>query len=431
MTEARADAEAPTSAAVTAEAARLDAVRRYDILDTPPDGAFDRVTALAARLFKVPIAIVSIVDTDRIWFKSHHGTEAGAIGRDPGLCASAILQHDPYLVTDARRDPRTMANPLVAGELGLRFYAAAPLTTHDGFNLGTLCVLDTSPREVTGEELQTLTDLAAVVVDELELRRSATALHEREEEILARTAQFARTLQQSLLPAEMPAIAGLDLAALFHSADEREVAGDFYDVFRIREGRWAVALGDVAGKGPGAAAATSLVRYSLRTAALGAEEPGAALAVVNRTMLASEHFGVAGRPGFCTLVLAYIDTDGPAPLVTVARAGHVRPILVTDPGQARELGADGPLLGVLDSVEFALETFELGADDTLVLFTDGLSEAREPGTAGGVIAHGTIAARLAEASSRPAGDVIAHISAFLDSLDVRDDVAAIALRTAR
>ena len=87
------------------EAERLDAVRRYDILDTPPDGAFDRITALAARLFRVPIAIVSIVDTDRIWFKSHHGLEAGQIEREPGLCASAILQRDPWLIDDARSTP--------------------------------------------------------------------------------------------------------------------------------------------------------------------------------------------------------------------------------------------------------------------------------------------------------------------------------------
>jgi GAF domain-containing protein len=87
------------------ESARLDAIRRYDILDTPADGAFDRVTALAARRFQVPIAIISIVDEDRIWFKSHHGLEVSQIGRDPGLCASAILQSDPYILLDAKTDP--------------------------------------------------------------------------------------------------------------------------------------------------------------------------------------------------------------------------------------------------------------------------------------------------------------------------------------
>ena len=98
------------------EAARLAAVRRHAILDTPPDGAFDRVTRVAARFFGVPISIVSIVDHDRIWFKSHHGIDVDETPRELGLCASAILQHAPWVVTDAEVDPRAMTNPLVCGE---------------------------------------------------------------------------------------------------------------------------------------------------------------------------------------------------------------------------------------------------------------------------------------------------------------------------
>jgi len=155
------------------EQARMEAVRRYDILDTPPDGAFDRITALAARLFDVPISTVSIVDHDRIWFKSRYGLDADEIDRHPGLCASAICQLEPWLVSDAAIDVRTIDNPLVAGELGLRFYLGVPLTTGDGFNLGTLNVIGIEPREVTDAELATLRDLAAIVVDELELRLDA------------------------------------------------------------------------------------------------------------------------------------------------------------------------------------------------------------------------------------------------------------------
>src|ERR1700712_3324442 len=130
------------------EPQRIAAVKRYDILDTPPDGAFDRITALAARRFEVPISIISIVDEDRIWFKSHHGVPVDQIGRDPGLCASAILTTDPYILNDAKIDARSLANPLVAGDFGLRFYAGVPLQTSDGFNLGTLCVIDKAPRPV-------------------------------------------------------------------------------------------------------------------------------------------------------------------------------------------------------------------------------------------------------------------------------------------
>ena len=105
-----------TMTAADIERERMAAVWRYDILDTPPDGAFDRITALAARRFGAPIAIISVVDEDRIWFKSHHGLQVNEIARDPGLCASAILSDAPYVLNDASIDPRSLANPLVAGE---------------------------------------------------------------------------------------------------------------------------------------------------------------------------------------------------------------------------------------------------------------------------------------------------------------------------
>ncbi|WP_126174593.1 sensor histidine kinase [Altericroceibacterium xinjiangense] len=155
------------------EAERMAAVRRYDVLDTPPDGAFDRITALAARRFGVPISIISIVDEDRIWFKSHHGVPIGEIGRDPGLCASAILSDVPHILTDASIDPRSLANPLVAGEFGLRFYAGVPLTTSDGYNLGTLCIIDKQARPIDEAQIEDLKDLASVVTDQMELQLSA------------------------------------------------------------------------------------------------------------------------------------------------------------------------------------------------------------------------------------------------------------------
>jgi len=171
------------------EAARMAAVRRFDVLDTPPDGAFDRITALAARRFGVPISIISIVDEDRIWFKSRHGVPVEQIDRLPGLCASAILGDEPYLLADASIDPRSLANPLVAGDFGLRFYAGVPLTTSDGYNLGTLCVIDKEPRPIDQRQIEDLKDLATVVMDHMEMRLSARrAVGEAEQ--LARQAQL-------------------------------------------------------------------------------------------------------------------------------------------------------------------------------------------------------------------------------------------------
>jgi two-component sensor histidine kinase len=204
------------------EPSRLAAVRRYDVLDTPPDGAFDRITAIAARRFNVPIALVSIVDADRIFLKSHHGLPIDQIGRDDGLCATTILSAYPRVLTDAKTDNCAMANPLVSGDFGLRFYAGAPLTTYDGYHLGTLCVVDTAPRAVTQHEVDELADLATVVMDQLELRRSARTAIAREQ-LLAKeidhrvmnSLQFISSLleMQSMAPEIKDAARELQLAA--------------------------------------------------------------------------------------------------------------------------------------------------------------------------------------------------------------------------
>lgn len=137
--------------AIATERKRIDALRRYQILDTPPDGAFDRITSMVADLLDVPISIISLVDTDRIWFKSRCGLAAQEVGRDLGMCASAIVKEGPYIVGDASTDVRSMTNPLVAGELGFRFYAGVPLRTKDGHNLGVLNAIDVAPApSVTG-----------------------------------------------------------------------------------------------------------------------------------------------------------------------------------------------------------------------------------------------------------------------------------------
>lgn len=209
------------------EAERMTAVRRYEILDTPPDGVFDRVTALAARRFGTPISIISIVDHDRIWFKSHHGLEVQEIGRDAGLCASAILQTEAHVLLDASADPRSLANPLVAGDFGLRFYAGVPLQTSDGFNLGTLCVIDQEPRAIDDDQIEDLKDLASLVVDQLELRLAARKAVNRAE-LMAREIdhRVMNSLQfvSGLLTMQSRSTDGADASALLQEAATRVAA---------------------------------------------------------------------------------------------------------------------------------------------------------------------------------------------------------------
>ncbi len=156
------------------EVERLEALHRYSILDTPPEETFDRITALAARLFNVPIALISFVDEFRAWFKSSYGFGTQEIPRDATICSFAVLSDDVLVVPDIRKDSRFACSPFALCEPGIRFYAGAPLITHDGFNLGTLCLVDSKPRSgLTAEQQATLADLAAMVVDELELRLAA------------------------------------------------------------------------------------------------------------------------------------------------------------------------------------------------------------------------------------------------------------------
>jgi PAS domain S-box-containing protein len=156
------------------EEERLRALRALEILDTAPETSFDRITAAAARIFRVPVAIVSLVDRDRQWFKSIVGLPIVETSRDVSFCAHALLTPDEVtVVPDAALDARFADNPLVTGAPGIRFYAGAPLRTAAGFALGSLCVIDTVPRDVFSEEERaTLADLAAVIVEMLGLRQA-------------------------------------------------------------------------------------------------------------------------------------------------------------------------------------------------------------------------------------------------------------------
>jgi hypothetical protein len=153
------------------EESRLANLAQYDVLDTAPEEAFDRITSLVSRTLQVPISTVSIVDRDRIWFKSHHGIGAEQIGRDPGFCAAVVETGRIVHVPDATADPATCENPLVTG-LGVRFYAGAPLIGSDGFVLGSLSALDAEPRRFTGDQLAILESLAGMATYELERHRA-------------------------------------------------------------------------------------------------------------------------------------------------------------------------------------------------------------------------------------------------------------------
>jgi GAF domain-containing protein len=151
-----------------------EVVRGHELLGSPSDDAFDRISAVAARVVGAAAAIVSLVNPDRLWFTATVGLDLAEVTGEPGF-ASAILNDEPWIIEDARSDPRAPDNPLVAAGLGLQFYAGVPLTMPDGTTLGTLGVIDFSPRTLSEDELATLGDLSAIIVRELELRQELSS----------------------------------------------------------------------------------------------------------------------------------------------------------------------------------------------------------------------------------------------------------------
>ena len=146
---------------------RLKALRSLEILDSPAEERFDRITRLASAIFDVPISLVSFVDADRQWFKSRYGLQTTETPRDVSFCSHAIVDEHPLVVRDSLRDDRFAGNPLVTGTPNIRFYAGQPLKAINGSLVGTLCVIDQRPRECTERQLASLRDLACIVEREL------------------------------------------------------------------------------------------------------------------------------------------------------------------------------------------------------------------------------------------------------------------------
>ncbi|MDQ1710008.1 MAG: phosphoserine phosphatase RsbU/P [Frankiaceae bacterium] len=258
--------------------------------------------------------------------------------------------------------------------------------------------------------------------DRREYERELLRAKQRAEESDARATAMARTLQQTLIPPTPPHIPGLEVAAAYRPArNGEEVGGDFYDVFAVNEREWVVAVGDVCGKGVEAAVVTALARYTLRTAAVLMSQPSEALALLNDALLRHE------TERFVTAVLLMLRRDDTSWTVTISCAGHAPPLVSAAGAAPTPLGRPGSLLGVFDDVLIADVPVVLGPGDSLVLYTDGVTEARRGDDFFGE-------ARLRAAIERHAGSATSVTEGVLREVlefqagDARDDIAIVTLR---
>lgn len=153
------------------EKKRLEKLEGYKILDSPPEAAFNYIAAMAAERFNTPIALISMVDKYRVWYKASIGmNNLQEVPRNESLCSLVVLQDAVTVFTNALEEPCLLVNPFVAGEYGLRFYAGAPIKTPDGFRLGAVCVIDQHPREFSSSDQKALEEMAALAMEEIKLR---------------------------------------------------------------------------------------------------------------------------------------------------------------------------------------------------------------------------------------------------------------------
>ena len=237
---------------------------------------------------------------------------------------------------------------------------------------------------------------------------------------------IARTLQESLLPPTLPDVPGFELAAAFRAAGEGfDVGGDFYDVFNTADDLWYAVIGDVCGKGSAAAAVTAMARHTIRAAAVRRRSPAAILRLLSDAMLRAESAETAGR--FCTIACLQLDLSRTPARATVACGGHPLPALLRADGTVEELGVPGTLLGLVERPELEDVSGEVEPGDTILLYTDGLTEAGAPER---LWTSEDLAGVLREAAGRAPQAVVEHAveAALADLPRARDDIAVLALR---
>jgi len=366
------------------EADRLDALRSLNLLDTPPEDRFDRVTRLAADFFMIPISYVALVDKDRQWFKSSHGLCRTETSRSISFCQYTITHSEPFVIPDTHLHPIGRHHPLVTGDPYVRFYAGIPLSGPRGQKIGTFCLLDTQPREFTKENIAHLTAFAAIIEREINLGQ----IIQTQNELLDARQQLVESQQK--LTHEFTDAAKYVRLMLPPALDDEEIVdwqfhpsthlgGDGLGYRRINDDLLALYVLDVTGHGLGSAllAVTALELLRNRVAQIDFSKPAEVIDRLNRTFQMKDHAGKF----FSVWYGVYSRSKRQ---ITYSNAGHPPPLLLTDKNTSPKLiktQPGGPVLGILPEIYAPEITIDFPSTSELYLFTDGLYELT--GTAAG------------------------------------------------
>ncbi|MEV0248773.1 GAF domain-containing SpoIIE family protein phosphatase [Nocardia sp. NPDC050712] len=404
-------AAAPELPAAVFDPARLAAVVASELLDTEPEENFDDLARLAMAVTGASMAFFTVADGTRSFWKSALGIDP-TMGRQNDIrdspCHLLIGTGEPLIAEDAVTDAR-IKDLAAVGALGIGAWAGYPVRNPDGQVLGGLCVVDGQARPFTAAQREALKTLARSVSSEIALRqalRSALASGHA-------SAELARTLQESLLPSRMPEIPGLDIAALYLPADTTgaEVLGDFYDVFHTRGTHWCAVLGDVCGKGIEAAKVTALARYTVRAEATQHPRPATVLRRLHHALVDQQ---ISDRFLTAALTTFKVAADGSL-RGRYTSAGHPPALIRRAEGTVTELHTPGTLLTTLlgpDEIRLSETVFTLHAGDALLLYSDGITEARTR-ERGPQFGEENLAATLAATAGMDARATLNHLCAVV------------------
>lgn len=413
------------------EAERIDALRSLDLLDTPTEERFDRITRLASEFFKTPIVYVALIDGERQWFKSRYGVCASETHRSDSFCQYTIQKDGPFIIPDTHLHPLGKNHPMVVNEPFVRFYAGVPLIGPRGQKIGTFCVVDFEPREFDEQQVAHLLEFAGLVEREVnvgqiiqvqnDLLATREKLVETQQKLDHELSDAARYVEMMLPP---PIQGEEDIDWKFHPS--LHLGGDGLGYRRIDDDLLAVYVLDVTGHGLGAAMLAVTALEVLRNPAVQVDfsKPSVVVERLNRTFPMKNH----GGKFFSVWYGVYSRS---ARTLTYTNAGHP-PALVLRPGEKalEQTPSSSMALGILPEIHVPETTIPFPVGSELYLFTDGLYELLEPDGGRGSYNEFALWLQTQTTSGKPVWDTMLHwLDRARDKKIIDDDVSMLRFST--